>query len=303
MAQVPIAQGAERATAAPSPTAFAAAVIAHLLEERRLAEGTSVRMLPIIEHLGRFLESGCGIQDMDQVQPRHAQAFIDALHTNGQAATYSARRQRRTALRRAFKSGRRLGMVKADPSLDVVLAGPGSLATRPVTAGEVERCRSFAEGTMGNARRPIAFALAEAMARTSEMGLVLVEHVEVTQRRVWLSGSPRTYPRWGYLTDWGAEQVDRRLRRDLEPESSLIAWRTPPKNLRATSTQAVVETFRAAGISDPRVRPASVVKWAGRQLLDEHMSIDRVTLRLGMYHLDEAAEFLGSDWRGGADER
>lgn len=295
--------GEEKGIAAPSPTAFAAAIISHLAQEGALAKGTLSRMLPIIDHLGRFLESGCGIQDMDQVRPHHAQAFLDARHTNGQQATYSATRQRRTALRRAFKTGRSLGMVKGDPSLDVVLAGPGSLATRPVTADEVERCRSFAEGTMGNARRPIALALAEAMARTSEMGLVLVEHVDVAQRRVWLSGSPRTDPRWGYLTGWGVEQVARRLERGLEPESSLIAWRTPPKNLRAASTQAVVETFRAASISDPRVRPASVVKWAGRQLLDEHISIDRVTLRLGMGSLDEAAGFLGYDWHGGAGER
>src|SRR5205823_6212835 len=81
------------------------------------------------------------------------------------------------------------------------------------------------------------------------------------------------------------------------PEESLIVWRSEPKTLRASCSQAVTETLQAAELHGPDVRPRSIVAWAGRRALDSGAPIDRVTLLLGMRSMDEAADFLCFDWR------
>jgi len=291
------ADGNEGTPAATSPVEFAETVVAHLREKKVAVEATLDQVCTIIERFGTFVQSGLGVASIDAVESWHAQAFMDSRQTDGSQATYGPRRIRRMALRMAFRTGRHLGIVRGDPTLDIDVGTPSSVSARPLTDVEIGLGRSYAVPSPRDQRRSIAWALAEATALTSEMGLVRGRDIDLTYGRAWLPGSAATEPRWGYLTEWGLSQVTRRLKASSGPDESLIVWRKEPKALRAACSQAVTETLKAAGLHAPDVRPRSVVAWAGHAAFDAGAAIDDVARRLGVRSLDQAADIIGLDWR------
>ena len=50
-------------------------------------------------------------------------------------------------------------------------------------------------------------------------------------------------------------------------------------------------------ITEPDVRPASLIAWAGTVIFEETDKIEEVARRLGMRSLDAAARFINFDWR------
>ncbi|MCA1705300.1 MAG: integrase, partial [Actinobacteria bacterium] len=120
---------------------------------------------------------------------------------------------RRSALRLYFRTARQLGLYSGDPTLDLVLPARSSLHMRPLTEDEVALCRSSSVSSLTETRRPAAWALAEATARTSEIPHIRVRDVHVDESRVWLWGSTKAEPRWGRLTEWGCKQLAGHLER------------------------------------------------------------------------------------------
>ncbi len=120
---------------------------------------------------------------------------------------------RRSALRLYFRTARQLGLCSGDPTLDLVLPARSSLHMRPLTDDEVALCRSFSVSSLTETRRPAAWALAEATARTSEIPHIRIRDLDVAEGRVWLWGSTKAEPRWGRLTEWGCKQLARQVER------------------------------------------------------------------------------------------
>ena len=289
---------------AVSPKEFATATLAHLTTEAVVAQETLNLVGPLIERFGAFAQDGLGVATVEGIEGHHVEKFMAARRLDGSPATYSSRRNRRMALRLAFRAGRELGIVRGDPTLDVEVGLPMSVHARPLTDDEIELGRTYAASSIRGMRRNTAWALAEATAQTGEMGFIQVRDVELSLGRVWLAGSVRSEPRWGYFTRWGLDEVTRRLEKSSEPDESLIVWTREPKRqrnaktLRSACSQAVRETMKAAGLNAPDVNPRSIVAWAGKRLLDEGSSIDEVARRLGMRSLDQAALFVDFDWAG-----
>jgi integrase len=208
---------------------------------------------------------------------------------------------RRTALRLLFRAAREAGWPVGDPTLDLVVpARPGRL-TRPLSDEEVALCRGCSIWSLTDSRRSASWALAEVTCRTGELPFVRIQDIDVDAQRVWLHGGRRTTPRWGYLTDWGMVQVNRR--------AAAISGNGPTAQLvytgannreggRVSSSLALLDVLRRAGLADePDVRPSSIAAWAGAQFLAESSRIDVVARRLGLARLDQAAAFIGWDWR------
>ena len=66
---------------------------------------------------------------------------------------------------------------------------------------------------------------------------------------------------------------------------------------QVSSCIALTDVLRRAGLAEePDVRPASIVAWAGRRILEETGRIDEVARRLGMRSLDRAARFIDWSW-------
>lgn len=285
----------------PTPREFSSTVVAELLAEGASDEATLALVCPVIERFGAFAQDALSITSVEALESSHVQAFMDALRMDGSQPEYGTRRVRRMALRMAFRTGRRLGLCRVDPTLDVELGPNASVSARRLSLAEVELCRVYAIPGPRDGRRSVAWALAEATARTGEMGLVRISDLDLVRGRVWLPGTPGADARWGYLTDWGLGQVLRRIRLDANPAASLIVWRRQPKNSRAASSQAVKETLRAAGLVAPEIKPRSVTAWAGRRLFDDGAPLDVVARRLGMRSLDQTASFIGFEWNPQGD--
>jgi integrase len=293
--------------AAPSgeqrtPSEVVEVVLASLGAAEALTPETLVEFGEVMRLFAAFCQEGHGLTAMSQVGPEDASSFVRAVRRDGREPSPSTMHVRRGAVRLLFKEARRLGLADGDPTIDLQLPPRSSLGARALTEDEVELCRNYSLDSLTDLRRPLAWALSECSARTSEIPRARIRDVDLEAARVYLHGAPRVDSRWASITDWAARQFHRRLaapRLSCEPDAPLLVWRANvPKTPRAAATMAVIETLRAAGLhEEPDVRPRSILAWRGRRLLREGMTIDQVALALGFRRLDQAAEVIGFEWR------
>jgi integrase/recombinase XerC len=269
-----------------------------------LAEGTNERLSRLLRGFAGYLQAH-GVVSLDEVLPDHAAGFVSAPTSSGHPPSIGTRHFRRSGLRLLLRVARALGLANGDPTIDLDLPPRSPLPCRPLTDEEMALCRSFAAPTMAETRQPAALALAEATARTSELPSVRATDVDLGRRLVRLPGSVRIEPRLGRLTEWGAEQLERRifsLRR--EPERPLVyAGSSVGQAPQISSCIAISQILRRAGLaSEPDIRPLSVSVWAGRRALDAGQPIEVVARLLGARSLDRAARLVGWNWRDEGEE-
>jgi integrase/recombinase XerC len=251
-----------------------------------------------------FLEKGLRLRSVEDISAEHTSRFVLAglsKPVGPQRPSVATMHLRRSALRLYFRTLRQLGLCDGDPTIDLALPPRSCLAVRPLTDDEIVVCRSFSLQTLTATRQPAAWALAEATARTSEIPHILVSNVDFTNRRVWIHGSSKAEARWGFLSEWGATQLARRLGnlKSVLRDDPAVAYegRGSEESAQASSCIAIAETLTRAGIGrEPDVRPGSVVAWAGRRVFEESGSIEEVARRLGIRSLDRAARFIGWAW-------
>jgi site-specific recombinase XerC len=209
---------------------------------------------------------------------------------------------RRSAVRLLSRVLRTVGVLEGDPTLDLVLPPRSSLVARPLTDDEIVVCRSFALRTLTETRQPAVWALAEATARTSEIPCIRSRDLDFRSRRVWIHGGSKTEPRFGRITPWGVQQLERRVRhlREIGSEADeRLMYRAAGSaaSAQASTARAIRETLTRAGLDhEPDVRPVSVAAWAGRRILQDTRRIEAVARGLGVRSLDGAARIIGWDW-------
>lgn len=271
------------------------------LNGARLTDQTVQRMAEIMTRFVTYLEKGHGIRSVSDVAEEHAEGFIFAsagISGRGRP-TPATMHLRRSALRLYFRIARELGISIGDPTLDIMLPARSSLAARPLTDDEITLGRSFSLNTLNTTRRPAAWALAEATARTSEIPNVRVRDVDAAAGRVWISGSTKVEPRWGELSDWGLQQVLRRMDAMSKADYLVYEGNGSEQSRQASSCIAISQTLMDSGLDrEQDVRPGSVAAWAGNKIFEETGSIDEVARRLGVRSLDRAAGVIGWDWAG-----
>lgn len=249
----------------------------------------------------RFAKTAYGINDLGEVTPEVAEAFIWATDSQGGRPSNASAHLRRTALRLLFRVARQTNPVIGDPTLDLTMPARSPRLTRPLTAEEVTLCRVASTWSIEDTRRSTAWALAEATCRTGELPFVRIGDVDLVGRRVWLHGGRRQTARWGELTGWGCDQLDRRLMSTADIESSMpLLYRgsDPSEAGRASTSTVLLDVLRRAGLTDDAaVRPQSITGWAGRQILDRTGRIDLVARGLGIGSLDRAASMIDWSWR------
>ena len=285
-------------------------VVLKRLRETELADQTMARVAETMTRFTAYLERGHGVQSVSGIGKDHVAGFVLAPLSDPSGCREPAiatMHLRRTALRLYFRIARQEGVIELDPTVDLQLPARSALSVRPLTSEEIALCRSYSLKTLTATRHPAAFALAEATARTSEIHHVRASDLDLEGRRVWLHGSPKTEPRWGYPSPWGLLQLARRaetLRAGSEHDPFLVYRGTGSKVSRqAASCIAITETLARAGLAaEPDVRPLSIVAWAGRRVLSESGRIEAVAKALGARSLDRAASFITWDWREEAEK-
>jgi integrase len=279
------------------------------LEFRSLRAQSARRLNELFSRFASYVEHGHGCGFLSDISTAHVRAFIQSPSGGNPPAppAPATMHLRRSAVRLFFRLARHLRLIDGDPTLDINLPPRSSLSLRPLTDDEIALCRSHALRTLTETRQPTAWAVAEAGARTSELPLIRVSHVQLDAVRVFIVGTTRTEPRWGYLTDWGFTQVQRRLRSlvGVPGDPPLVyAGRAGEESAQASSCAAISSVLARAGLGqEPDVGPRSVAAWAGAEAHTRGLPIEDVARILGIRSLDRAARIIGWDWRGDGLER
>ena len=272
-----------------------------------LSPQSLARLVELMRRLTRFVEHGFGVTTPDRVLASHVVAFVMAPTASGTTPSIATMHLRRSAVRLFFRISRQLGFVGGDPTLDLQLRPRSSISVRPLTDDEVALCRTATLQSLTGTRLSAAWALAEATARTAELPRIVVADLDLPALRVWVHGSSRTEARWGGLSEWGAQQLERRIEdcaRTGDHSTPLVyGGAGSAESRQASSCQAIGETLRRAALAtEPDVRPLSVAAWAGAQVFAETGRIEAAARALGVRSLDGAARLIDLDWRIGGEE-
>ncbi|MEX0985751.1 MAG: site-specific integrase [Actinomycetota bacterium] len=260
-----------------------------------MAPVSLIRVADLIRGFANYLAAS-GVDSSSEINETHALAFVRSLTRTKTEPSLATMHLRRTALRIFFREARAIGVISTDPTTSITLPPRSYRDLRPLTDGEIEQCRSFAEYMEGRTHYAIAWALAEATARVVELGEVRARDLDLGRGRVWIGGSTDTDARWSPLTDWGVTQLRTVMSRSKPPPDRSLLM--PGTTSRASVHEFVASTLRQAGLTKTvGVRPNSIPAWRGVMALDDGASIDEVAVLLGMRSLDRAATFIGFDWR------
>lgn len=289
-----------------APPELNCSALAHAVRAKaRLSEQSERRLLDLMLRFLGYLDRGWGITSLGEVTPEMVRSFVlapsDRTNAEPSVATLHLRR---SAVRLLFRVLREAAVVQHDPTLDLALPPRSSLAARPLTDDEIALGRSFAFKSLSETRRPAAWALAEATARTSELSNVCVRDLDLPSGRVWLAGGTKADTRWAELTDWGLEVLEQRLRViGATPDTPLVyEGAGSDESRQASACAAISETLRRAGLAgEADVRPVSITAWAGQNVFENTGRIDAVARALGIRSLDRAATLIGWDWAARPD--
>jgi integrase len=282
----------------------AVALVSGCVEFRSLRAQSARRLNELFSRFARYVEHGHGCSSLSDISSAHVRGFIRSPSGSDPSAppAPATMHLRRSAVRLFFRLARHLQLMDGDPTLDIKLPPRSSLSLRPLTDDEIALCRSHALRTLSETRQPAAWGLAETGARSSELPLIRVSHVQLDAVRVHIVGTTRTEPRWGFFTDWGFTQVQRRLRSlvGMPGDPPLIyAGRAGEVSAQASTCAAISSVLARAGLGqEPDVGPRSVAAWAGAEAHRRGLPIDEVARILGVRSLDRAARIIGWDWRG-----
>ncbi len=285
-----------RAPAGLSPASAVDAVAAYLVAEGSVTEQSFERLVELMERFAAFVSAGHGLSDLRAANRAVVDEFVDAPTSQGERPSATVRHLRRCAVRMLFRVGREIGVVESDPTMDLGLPARRPPAPRPLTDAELERCRAAAMYDFDGTRLSTAWALAEAGVRTGEMAKVTVGDVDIDGPGLEVAGCRSAMPRRVELTEWGVPQVGRRLARLRGGPSQPLVYEGDgsDKSKQASSCIAISVTLARAGLGDdPRVRPVSVVAWAGRRVFEETGRLEDAMVFLGMRSLDRTARLIG----------
>ncbi len=279
-------------------------IVLKRLRRADLADQSMARVLQTMTRFTAYLEHGHHIGSVHDIGQDQVEGFIFAPlpeSSGGRRPAIATMHLRRTALRLYFRIARQEGIVEVDPTVDLRLPPRSGVPVRPLTSDEIALCRSYSLKTLTTTRHPTAIALAEATARTSEISHIRVSDLDLERGRVRLHGSPKTEARWGYPSQWGLNQLARRLEalKAAPGQNPRLVYRGSgsEESRQAASCIAITEILERAGLArEPDVRPLSIVGWAARCIFTEAGRIDEVARRTGMRSLDRAARLIGWEW-------
>ena len=282
---------------------FVAAILVVWRDADPRTDQTVTRMGETTVRFARRLRA-LDVTTVDRIDPEACRGFIDAPTRTGDQPANTTRHFRRVTLRALFRTGRTLGALDSDPTIDLALPPRTSLKARPLTDDEIMLCRTAAFPTLAtDLRRPAAWALAEATAATSEIPLIRRSDLrpDGVPETVALPGTRRLRARVVELTDWATTILTRRLAEIDDDPATPVAYvghaAAGTVARHASACGLVGAVLAASGLaSEADVRPASVRHWRGRRELGAGARVESIALLLGHASLDETAQAVAHDW-------
>lgn len=293
------------AVAGQTPPAAALGVVAvHL---RQLGTHTRESLDRLTSDMSLFVArlEVLGVSDLSEVTKAHVVEFIDeSLRVDKyifRDPSLGTRHFRRAAVRLFFKTARALGLCEHDPTMDINLPRRSERHARPLLDHEVIAGEMASRWTLDLTRLPAAWALGEATAVSAELAAVEVRDVDLAGLRVWLRGPAKRTPRWGPLTEWGADAIGRRIAvLDTDDPTTKLVYGGDGRGKSGPSAacSALHEVMVLAGLNrEPDVRPLSLSAWAGVKEFERTGRIENVALVLGLTSLDRATRAINWSWQ------
>jgi len=259
---------------------------------------TIKQQVEIIEQFIDFCDVH-GVHRMEMVTQDIVESFINlpvATSVSRKAPSEPTRRNRRAALRNAYRALRSLDYEMIDPTIDVAT---GVRDYDPVAVCDdraIEALREHSLRTLTESPLPVILALAEAGATNAEMSELTLAAFDVNTGVVELPGSLRVDPRRNTCTPWGAEVFAERLHQ-YGPQPLMI----PNADGRRASSSSISQHFQQlasfAALTRRRYTVNSVRAWRALQIAREQQTIESAARFLGIRSLDTAATMIGWRWR------
>jgi hypothetical protein len=270
----------------------------HYLSMR--ADRAPITIKQQVEIIGQFVDF-CDAQDvhrMEMVTRDVVESFIHlpvATSVSRKEPSEPTRRNRRAALRNAYRALRSLDYELIDPTIDVE-TGVRDYDNTPVCDDRaIAALREYSLRTLTESPLPVILALAEAGATNAEMSEMTLTAFDANAGVVELPGSLRVDPRRNVCTEWGAEVFAERLHR-CGPEALMI----PNADGRRASSSSISQHFRHlagfAALARRRYTVNSVRAWRALQIAREHETVESAARFLGIRSLDSAAAMIGWEW-------
>lgn len=284
----------------PSLDEAIALVGSHLSAIYNLSEQSWARMVSEIARFAQYAE-WYGATELAQITPSLAAEFIEQPITRRSGArevpATGTQRVRRGGIRLLFGTARFLGLATGDPTIDIRLPSTSNNPIRSLDDDEEALGRIWSRRTLADTRRPAGWAIGQATATNSEAAALVVGDLNLSAGRVWLHGNERwRESRWGELTPWGIEQIERRLGEvGTDPSTPFLTAATASRNARQASTNILIaDVLTFAGLKGrPGIKPMSLPAWAGRQVYEGTGSIEAAADALGMRDLNSVARMIG----------
>lgn len=296
----------ELSGAAPTLSEGFAIVTAHWHSTGDLSVASQARLSEVLAHAAARAERLGVVRWDGGFDEIVCEKFLRSVTSAHGTPSPSTMHLRRSSLRAAFTTLRRLGLFSGDPTIDLVLPPRSQLAARAAGDDEIVLLRMNAVASR-ESRQPATMALAETTATTSEIprvtGCDLDDPLLPTSVR--LPGSKGVRPRSGVFSPWGAKVMatlmrDRRAAgiADTEP---LVYFgdKADEASGQASTCSALHSVMRRAGLhKEADFSPRSIGFWAGRQAFDaaDTAKVEAAAKAMGIKSLDKAARRVDYSW-------
>lgn len=278
--------------------AIAAAL--RMVDETPLVTSTTARYASLWVKFGRYCRQR-GVVTIDEVTPDLVGDWVRTFTRLGTSPTVSTSRVRRTSVTKLYELLRSLGVTRLDPARDVELDRRPTVTYRGLTEDEIAMGRAASLHTLVETRQPSIWALAEAGATPSEIPMVTSANVDLLAGTVWLAGLDSAVPRTARLSEWGRQQIARRIAGAEDETASLTyAGAGPIETAQVSTNLALRKMLDRAGLSGLEgVASRSLRITYGLAAYRVDHRIDDAANALGMRSLDQTASLLGIDWENG----
>lgn len=289
---------AERPDAVNVDDAITAAL--RMVDETALITTTTAKYTSLWVKFGRYCRQR-GVVTIEEVTPELVGDWVRTLTRRGTPPQVSTSRVRRTSVAKLYELLRSLGVTQLDPARDVELDRRPTITYRGLTDDEIDMGRAASLHTLVETRLPSIWALAEAGATPSEIPSTTAADVDVLAGTVWLAGLDSAAPRTARLSEWGRQQIARRIAGAEDENAPLTyAGAGPIETAQVSTNLALRKMLDRAGLSGLEgVASRSLRVTYGLAAYRVDHRIEDAANALGMRSLDQTASLLGIDWENG----
>lgn len=278
----------------------------HRVAAREMTPGTAARYERVFASFVRFTAAH-GLGSLSEVRPDICTRFVRATRRDGGQPAPSTSRFRLTVVRDAYNALAAVEPNIEDPTAALQIGqAPQQRAVVPLTPSEVIRLRAAGRVSPRDHLRPAAVELALAGGTHREIASAVVADITLEQGN-WELDS-RSLELDAFATSAMRARIAScrlsatRSRQPWTPQEVALALKRPLAAYAEASvapgiSSTLSRAMRAAGVTRPGVRAASIREFAANRVYAAHQRVEEVAALLGTSSLDAAMGYVDAEWQ------